>query len=137
MTNSAEAFNGLVNVIAKVIADPMELPENDLTKIDGIKFAQKALLDGAKLYDQGKYEESWRLYARRGYELADKYGKLFSASSLLSTVRLSSDPVQEFADNAWDSRNAFRNALRELEGKDDDIEDLIQIQGDESADFGR
>ena len=42
-----EAFNGLVNVINKVIADPMELPENDLTKIDGIKFAQKALEEGA------------------------------------------------------------------------------------------
>ena len=59
------------------------------------------------------------------------------ASSLLSAVRLSSDPVQEFADNAWDSRNAFRNALRELEANDDDIEDLLQIKGDESADFGR
>jgi uncharacterized surface protein with fasciclin (FAS1) repeats len=133
----SEAFNGLVNVIGKVIPDPMELPENDLTKIDGIKFAQQTLADGSKLYDEGKYEASWRLYARRGYEFADKYGKFFSASSLLSAVRLSSDPVQEFADNAWDSRNAFRKALRELEGKDDDIEDLLQIEGAQSADFGR
>ena len=87
-----EAFNGLVNLIGKVIPDPMELPENDLTKIDGIKFAQQTLIDGSKLYDQGKYEDSWRLYARRGYELADKYGQFFNGSSLLSAVRLSQRP---------------------------------------------
>jgi uncharacterized surface protein with fasciclin (FAS1) repeats len=132
-----EAFNGLVNVITKVIPDPMELPESDLSKIDGIKFAQKALLDGSKLYDEGKYQESYELYARRGYELADKYGRFFSGSSLISSVRLSSDPFQEFADNAWDSRNAFRAALRELEGKQDNIEDLLQLDGDASSEFGR
>ncbi|MEL6109723.1 MAG: fasciclin domain-containing protein [Planctomycetota bacterium] len=132
-----EAFNGLVNVIGKVIADPMELPERDLTKIDGIRFAQRALFDGSKLYDEGKYEESWRLYARRGYELADKYGTFFNSGSLLSVVRLSGDPVQEFADNAWDSRNAFRKALRELEGKTDAIEDLLELKEDPSSDFGR
>jgi len=132
-----EAFNGLVNVIGKVIADPMELPEKDLTKIDGIAFAQQALIEGSKLYDEGKCKESFELYARRGYELADKYGRFFSGSSLLSSVRLSSDPVQEFADNAWDSRNAFRKALRELEGKTELIEDQLQIEGDKSADFGR
>ncbi|MEM7476267.1 MAG: fasciclin domain-containing protein [Planctomycetota bacterium] len=132
-----EAFNGLVNIIGKVIPDPMELPENDLTKIDGIKFAQQALRDGSDLYNQGRYEESWRLYARRGYELADKYGPYFNGSSLISTVKLSGDPVQEFADNAWDSRNAFRTALRELEGKDDNIDDLLQLSGNSSATFGR
>lgn len=132
-----EAFNGLVNIIEKVIADPMELPENDLTKIDGIRFAQQALADGSRLYDEGKYKASFELYARRGYELADKYGKFFNAGSLLSTVALSKDPFQEFADNAWDSRNAFRKALRELEGRDDDIEDVLQIEGDDSAEFGR
>ena len=134
-----EAFNGLVNVITKVIPDPMELPESDLTKIDAIKFTQKALIDGSKLYDQGNYEDSWRLYARRGYELADKYGRFLTnnGSNLLSAVRLSSDPVQEFADNAWDSRNAFRTALRELESKEDIIEDLLQVDGDTSSSFGR
>ncbi|MFK7789457.1 MAG: fasciclin domain-containing protein, partial [Phycisphaeraceae bacterium] len=132
-----EAFNGLVNVIGKVIADPMELPEKDLTKIDGIRFAQKALEDASKLYDEGKYEESFELYARRGYELADKYGKFFNKSNLINAVRLSTDPGQEFADNTWTSRNAFRNALRELEGKDDDIEDILQVEGDDSAKFGR
>lgn len=132
-----EAFNGLVNVITKVIPDPMELPENDLTKIDGIKFAQQALIDGSKLYDEGKYQESFELYARRGYELADKYGRFFSVSSLISTVALSKDPVQEFADNAWDSRNAFRKALRELEGKQELIEDVLQVEDDASAEFGR
>ena len=132
-----EAFNGLVNVIEHVIADPMELPERDLTKVDGIRFAQQALTDASKLYDKGKYEESWRLYARRGYELADKYGQFFDASSLISKVKLSGDPVNEFADNAWDSRNAFRSALRELESKQDVIEDLLELGGDERAGFGR
>ncbi len=133
----AEAFNGLVNVITNVIEDPMELPEQDLTKIDAINFAQQALADGSALYDQGAYEKSWRLYARRGYELADKYGQFFSGNNLISTVKLSGDPVQEFADNAWESRNAFRTALRELEAKNDTIDDLLQIENDPSADFGR
>ena len=133
----SEAFNGLVNVITDVIKDPMELPEQDLTKIDAINFAQQALADGSALYDQGAYEESWRLYARRGYELADKYGQFFSGNNLISTVKLSGDPVQEFADNAWESRNAFRTALRELEAKNDTIDDLLQIENDPSAEFGR
>lgn len=132
-----EAFNGLVNVIGHVIPDPMELPESDLTKIDAIKFAQKALVDGSKLYDDGKYQDSFELYARRGYELADKYGNFFNKSNLIGTIQLSKDPFQEFADNAWDSRNAFRAALRELESKEEVIEDLLQLEGDASATFGR
>ncbi|MEM6505952.1 MAG: fasciclin domain-containing protein [Planctomycetota bacterium] len=132
-----EAFNGLVNVIETVIPDPMELPESDLTKIDGIRFAQQTLIDGSKLYNEGKYQASFELYARRGYELADKYGQFFNGGSLISAVALSKDPVQEFADNAWDSRNAFRRALRELEGKDDNIDDLLQLEGDASSEFGR
>lgn len=132
-----EAFNGLVNVIGKVIPDPMELPEKDLTKIDGIKFAQKALIDGSRLYSEGKYKESFELYARRGYELSDKYSPFFGAPNLIQAVALSKDPVLEFADDAWSSRNAFRIALRELESKNDNIEDLLQINGDESAAFGR
>lgn len=132
-----EAFNGLVNVITKVIPDPMELPESDLTKIDGIKFAQKALQDASKLYNEGEYQASYELYARRGYELADKYGKFFNANNLITAVRLSNDPAVEFADNTWISRNAFRTALREIESKDDDIEDVLQVDGDTSAEFGR
>lgn len=132
-----EAFNGLVNVIGKVIPDPMELPEGDLTKREGIRFAQQALIDGSKLYDDGEYEASFELFARRAYELADKYGKFFSASSLLSSVALSKDPVNEFADNAWDSRNAFRKALRELESKQELIEDVLDVSGKGDADFGR
>lgn len=132
-----EAFNGLVNVIDHVIPDPMELPESDLTKIDAIKFAQKALVDGSQLYDEGKYQDSFELYARRGYELADKYGNFFNKSNLIGTIQLSKDPFKEFADNAWDSRNAFRAALRELESKEEVIEDLLQLEGDTSATFGR
>ena len=132
-----EAFNGLVNVIDHVIPDPMELPESDLTKINAIRFAQKALVDGSQLYDEGKYQDSFELYARRGYELADKYGNFFNKSNLIGTIQLSKDPFQEFADNAWDSRNAFRAALRELESKEEVIEDLLQLEGDTSATFGR
>lgn len=132
-----EAFNGLVNVIDHVIPDPMELPESDLTKIDAIRFAQKALVDGSQLYDEGRYQDSFELYARRGYELADKYGNFFNKSNLIGTIQLSKDPFQEFADNAWDSRNAFRAALREMESKEEVIEDLLQLEGDTSATFGR
>ena len=132
-----EAFNGLVNVIDHVIPDPMELPESDLTKINAIRFAQKALVDGSQLYDEGRYQDSFELYARRGYELADKYGNFFNKSNLIDTIQLSKDPFQEFADNAWDSRNAFRTALRELEGREEVIEDLLQLDGDASASFGR
>ena len=137
LESDKEAFNGLVNVIGDVIADPMELPEGDLTKIDGIRFAQQTLIDASKLYTQGRYEASWRLYARRGYELADKYGRFFEAANLLSAVKESGDPVQEFADNAWDSRNAFRAALRELELRDEDLEDLLEIDGVGNTNFGR
>ena len=94
-------------------------------------------MDGSKLYDEGKYQDSFELYARRGYELADKYGNLFNKNNLIATIQLSKDPFQEFADNAWDSRNAFRTALRELEGREEVIEDLLQLDGDASASFGR
>ena len=135
-----EAFNGLVNVIGKVIGDPMELPENDLTKLDGIKFAQATLRDGSKLYDAGQYEASFRLYARRGYEFIDKYGRFLANNGsvrLRAIVALSVDPVVEFADNAWNSRNAFRTALRELEVQKDGVEDLLQLSDDEASSFGR
>ena len=135
-----EAFNGLVNVIGKVIGDPMELPENDLTKLDGIKFAQATLRDGSKLYDAGQYEASFRLYARRGYEFIDKYGRFLANNGsvrLRSIVALAVDPVVEFADNAWNSRNAFRTALRELEVQKDGVEDLLQLSDDEASSFGR
>ena len=35
LETDTEAFNGLINAIEAVIPDPMELPESDLTKIDG------------------------------------------------------------------------------------------------------
>ena len=130
-----EAFNGLINIIGSVIEDPMELPEKDRTKIDGIRFARQALIDASKLYNQKLYEESWKLYARRGYELADKYGKFFNSSSLIRTIAESGDPFQEFADNAWLSRNAFLRALQKLESGEDKIEDLLQINGE--PEFGR
>ena len=135
-----EAFNGLVNVIGKVIGDPMELPENDLTKLDGIKFAQATLRDGSKLYDAGQYQASFRLYARRGYEFVDKYGRFLpknGSEKLLAIVALSADPVVEFADNAWNSRNAFRAALRDLEVQQEAVEDLLQLSDDEASNFGR
>ncbi|MDA7500591.1 fasciclin domain-containing protein [Akkermansiaceae bacterium] len=133
-----EAFNGLVNVIGKVISDRMELPESDLTRIDAIRFTQRALMDGAKLYDQQKYQESFELFARRGYELVDKYGSRgYFKTQLLSAVALSRDPVREFADNAWDSRNAFRAVLREIELTEDTLGDLLEVNGDPTSKIGR
>ena len=133
-----EAFNGLVNVIEKVIADPMELPENDLTRVDAIRYTQTALIDGAKLYDQGRYQESFELFARRGYELVDKYGSRgYFKTNLVPIVALSRDPVREFADNAWDSRNAFRAILREIELQEDSLGDSLELSGDPTSEVGR
>ena len=97
-----------------------------------------ALVDGAKLYDQGRYQESFELFARRGYELVDKYGSRgYFKTKLLSTVALSRDPVREFADNAWDSRNAFRAVLREIELNKDSLGDLLEVNGDPTSKIGR
>ena len=125
----------MINIIDSVIEDPMELPEKDRTKIDGIRFARQALIDASKLYNKRMYEKAWKLYARRGYELADKYKKFFNSGTLIRTIAESTDPFQEFADNAWVSRNAFLRALQQLESGEDKIEDLLQINGE--PEFGR
>ena len=70
--------------------------------------------------------------------MVDKYGSRgYFKTNLLSIVALSRDPVREFADNAWDSRNAFRAILREIELQEDSLGDLLELSGDPSSEVGR
>ena len=134
-----EAFNGLINAIGSVIKDPMELPEKDITTVDAILFVQNSIKESSALYDQGKYEASWRNYIRRGNEFLTKYSRLTSSSlsNKLRNVILDDQPVAQLAREAWTSRNVFRDLLRELEQKEDRIVDSYLMQLPQKARFGR
>ena len=134
-----EAFNGLINAIGSVIKDPMELPEKDITTVDAILFVQNSIKESSALYDQGKYEASWRNYIRRGNEFLTKYSKFTSSSqsNKLRNVILDDQPVAQLAREAWTSRNVFRDLLRELEQREDRIVDSYLMQLPQKARFGR
>ena len=134
-----EGFNGLINAIVEVIPDPMELPEGDISTVDGIQFVQATLTGGSALYGKGKYEESWRYYTARGYEFLSKYSDFLDGNTrgaLLSAIR-DDQPVSQFADDAWASRNAFRVVLRKLEQREDRLLDSYLMQSPEKERFGR
>ena len=137
--SDTEAFNGLVNAIGSVIKDPMELPEKDITTVDAILFVQNALKESSDLYNKGEYEASWRNYIRRGNEFLTKYSKFISSSqsNKIRNVILDDQPVAQLAAEAWKSRNAFRDLLRELEQREDRIVDSYLMQLPERARFGR
>ena len=137
--SDSEAFNGLVNAIGSVIKDPMELPESDITTIDAILFVQKSLKEGSDLYDVGEYESSWRSYNRNGYEFLSKYGQFLSSSqkSKLVSVIVDDQPVAQLANEAWKSRNVFKDTLRALEQRDDRIVDSYLMQLPQESRFGR
>ncbi len=134
-----EAFNGLINAIGSVIEDPMELPEGDISTIDAIEFVQETLTQGSALYGQLQYEASWRYYTKRGYEFLSKYRDLVDSKLLSQFERTIQDdqPVSQFAQDAWSSRNAYRNLLRALEQREDRIQDSYLMQVPEQARFGR
>jgi len=134
-----EAFNGLVNAIGSVINDPMELPEKDITTVDAILFVQNSLKESSDLYNNGKYEASWRNYIKRGNEFLTKYSRLISSSqsNKLRNVILDDQPVAQLAREAWSSRNVFRDLLRELEQREDRIVDSYLMQLPNKARFGR
>ena len=134
-----EAFNGLVNAIGSVIKDPMELPEKDITTVDAILFVQQTLKESSDLYNKGEYEASWRNYIRRGNEFLTKYSKFISSSqsNKIRGVIFDDQPVAQLAAEAWKSRNAFRDLLRELEQREDRIVDSYLMQLPERARFGR
>ena len=134
-----EAFNGLVNAIGSVIKDPMELPEKDITTVDAILFVQNSLKESSNLYNMGKYEASWRNYIKKGNEFLTKYSRLISSSqsNKLRNVILDDQPVAQLARDAWTSRNAFRDLLRELEQKEDRIVDSYLMQLPQKPRFGR
>ena len=137
--SDAEAFNGLVNAIGSVINDPMELPEKDITTVDAILFVQNTLKESSDLYNKGKYEASWRNYIRRGNEFLTKYSKFISSSqsNKIRNAILDDQPVAQLAAEAWKSRNAFRDLLRELEQREDRIVDSYLMQLPNQVRFGR
>ena len=137
--SDTEAFNGLVNAIASVIKDPMELPEKDITTVDAILFVQQTLKESSDLYNKGEYEASWRNYIRRGNEFLTKYSKFISSSqsNKIRGVIFDDQPVAQLAAEAWKSRNAFRDLSCELEQREDRIVDSYLMQLPERARFGR
>lgn len=135
-----EGFNGLINGISEVIPDPMELPEGDISTVDAIRFVQATLKVGSELYGQGKYEDSWRYYTARGYEFLSKYSLFLdrsNAKAALTTAIVDDQPVYQFADDAWSSRNAFRSVLRALEQREDRLLDSYLMQTPDKERFGR
>ncbi len=134
-----EGFNGLINGISAVIPDPMELPEGDISAVDAIKFVQSTLTKGSAIYGKGKYEESWRYYTACGYEFLSKYSLFLdnSTRSNLTDAIKDDQPVYQFADEAWSSRNAFRTVLRSLEQREDRLLDSYLMQAPQRERFGR
>jgi uncharacterized surface protein with fasciclin (FAS1) repeats len=134
-----EAYNGLVNVINSVIPDQMELPEGDISTVDAIEFIQEILEDASPIYANGEYEKCWRFYTYKGYEFLSKYSLFLDSPTRLNLTNaiVDSQPVYQFADNAWRSRNAFRDVLRFLEKKEVRIIDSYLMEVPERARFGR
>lgn len=134
-----EGYNGLINVIDGVIPDPMELPEGDISTVDAIEFVQETLEKAAPLYGSGKYEECWRYYIRRSQEYFSKYNGLTdnNTRNALASATNDDQPVFQFAKEAWEARNAFRQVLRALEQREDRIQDSYLMQVPERARFGR
>lgn len=134
-----EGYNGLVNVIDGVIPDPMELPEKDISSVDAITFVQDTLKKGSELYSANEYEASWRYYIRRGQEFIDKYSAIADKNDIgkLRSATFDSQPMIQFADEAWTARNAFKDTLRNFERQEDRIQDNRLLQSPEKARFGR
>ncbi|MEM0968032.1 MAG: fasciclin domain-containing protein [Verrucomicrobiota bacterium] len=134
-----EAFNGLINAIEDVIADPMELPEGDISPVDAIEFVQETLTEAAPLYNGAEYEACWRYYTRRGYEFLSKYSNFLSNDDRrrFESAIVDDQPVYQFAAEAWASRNAYRTVLRLLEQREDRIQDSYLMQAPQQARFGR
>ena len=134
-----EGFNGLVNVIDSVIPDQMELPEGDISTVDAIEFIQETLENASPIYSKGEYEKCWRFYTYKGYEFLSKYSIFLDSSTRRNLTNAIADnqPVYQFADNAWSSRNAFRDVLRFLESKEDRIIDSYLMEVPDRARFGR
>ena len=136
-----EAFNGFVNAIDGVITDQMELPEGDVSILDAISFVEDTLKHATELYDKGEYEECWKYYAKKGLEFIAKYeDRGYITSSQLKTLRsitVDDQPSQQFATEAWTSRNAFRTVLRQLQNLEENIIDSKLMMNPEAKRFGR
>jgi len=134
-----EAFNGLINAIASVIPDQMELPEGDIATVDAIEYLQATFEEATTLYANAQYEACWRYYIYRGNEFLSKY-RLFLDNGTRRTFENAirdDQTVYQFAAKAWSVRNAFRDVLRKLEQKEDRIIDSYLMQVPDRARFGR
>ena len=136
-----EAFNGFVNAIDGIISDQMELPEGDISTIEAISFVEDTLQHASELYDKGEYEKCWKYYIKKGLEFIAKYGDSgYLTSSQLQNLRgitVDDQPSQQFASEAWTSRNTFRTVLRQLQNKTERIIDSNLMMNPEVKRFGR
>ena len=130
-----------MNAIDGVISDQKELPEGDISILDAISFVEDTLNHAKELYDKGEYEESWKYYAKKGLEFISKYGdRGYITSSQLNSLRsitVDDQPSQQFATEAWTSRNTFRTVLRQLQNLQERIVDSKLMMNPEANRFGR
>ena len=108
--------------------------------MDSISFVEDTLNHAKELYDKGEYEESWKYHAKKGLEFISKYGdRGYITSSQLNSLRSTVDdqPSQQFATEAWTSRNTFRTVLRQLQNLNERIIDSKIMVNPEAKRFGR
>jgi hypothetical protein len=119
----------------------MELPEGDISTIEAISFVEDTLQHASELYDKGEYEKCWKYYIKKGLEFIAKYGDSgYLTSSQLQNLRgitVDDQPSQQFASEAWTSRNTFRTVLRQLQNKTERIIDSNLMMNPEVKRFGR
>ena len=79
--------------------------------------------------------------AKKGLEFISKYGdRGYITSSQLNSLRsitVDDQPSQQFATEAWTSRNAFRTILRQLQNLEENIIDSKLMMNPEAKRFGR
>ena len=136
-----EAFNGFVNAIDGIISDQMEFPEGDISILDAISFVEATLKHATELYDKGEYEECWIYYVKKGLEFIAKYeDRGYLTTSQLKNLRsitVDDQPSQQFATEAWTSRNTFRTVLRQLQNLEKKIIDSKLMMNPSLKRFGR
>ena len=136
-----EAFNGFVNAIDGVISDQMEFPEGDISILDAISFVEATLKHATELYDKGEYEECWIYFVKKGLEFTAKYeDRGYLTTSQLKNLRsitVDDQPSQQFATEAWTSRNTFRTVLRQLQNLEKKIIDSKLMMNPSLKRFGR
>tara|TARA_B100000965_G_C19105559_1_gene546813 strand:- start:233 stop:592 length:360 start_codon:yes stop_codon:yes gene_type:complete len=119
----------------------MEFPEGDISILDAISFVEATLKHATELYDKGEYEECWIYYVKKGLEFIAKYeDRGYLTTSQLKNLRsitVDDQPSQQFATEAWTSRNTFRTVLRQLQNLEKKIIDSKLMMNPSFKRFGR